>query len=339
MSEDAATSPIGKLIAWTRAAPHRKPLIWLSCLIMAHGFAINLYLGLWQYGESGFFPTLNSYTIGAMGLALLILGARRKLKQVDLADALLGLFSLGVLLAFFPAIKSAIPLIVPYYLDPLLIKVDGWLHFGMQPYELVWFVLSIPAFVTLLDIAYYFYFFFVIFAAGFVIFSAPGQKEREAFILAYIGAWYINGCIIATAASSVGPIYLPYFYDGALTAPFEAGLAGLCERSSATCFFRDILLDWHLYGPITDLNGPSAFPSMHISTTFLISLYVHKHSPKFAIVTWVFFAVIMVGSVVLLWHYAIDSYASLITTYVIWWAARRYLSDGQTASQPTPDQA
>ena len=86
MSEDAATSPIGKLIAWTRAAPHRKPLVWLSCLIMAHGFAINLYLGLWQYGESGFFPALNSYTIGAMGLALLILGARRKLKQVDLAD-------------------------------------------------------------------------------------------------------------------------------------------------------------------------------------------------------------------------------------------------------------
>ena len=65
-------------------------------------------------------------------------------------------------------------------------------------------------------------------------------------------------------------------------------------------------------------TGISAFPSMHVATTVLIALYASSLCRWLGYLGWVFAAIIMVGSVVLAWHYAVDGYAGGLIALAIW---------------------
>ncbi|MCC6206122.1 MAG: phosphatase PAP2 family protein, partial [Hyphomicrobiales bacterium] len=62
----------------------------------------------------------------------------------------------------------------------------------------------------------------------------------------------------------------------------------------------------------------SAFPSMHVASAVLFALYWRKRAPRTAPLFWAFAAVIMLGSVVLAWHYAVDGYAGALIAWAIW---------------------
>lgn len=51
--------------------------------------------------------------------------------------------------------------------------------------------------------------------------------------------------------------------------------------------------------------GISAFPSMHVAMAVLFALYATRRSRLAGLLMWAFAAIIMVGSVVLGWHYAV----------------------------------
>jgi hypothetical protein len=65
-------------------------------------------------------------------------------------------------------------------------------------------------------------------------------------------------------------------------------------------------------------RGISAMPSMHLATSFsfmLLGFAIHR---RLGIALGLFTAFILIGSVHLGWHYAIDGYVAIAMTWLIW---------------------
>ena len=326
MSDSHEQNAGQQALTWFRSKPHLQPLLWLMVCMIAQLMALNFYLGAWRYGEHGFSGALFSFSAPVIVILLLIMGARGYLKHTDPADALICFLAITTLKFVFGPIKSTIPQIIPYYLDEHLIALDRFLHFGQLPHEYLT-ALQSSQLVGLIAIAYYLFALVCAVAYFTAAFLAPRSHAREAFVIAFIATWYINGSILAMLLSSAGPIFLDVFYDGQLVGPYREAIAIICQGSSLTCEAKDWLLDMHFYAPVLDLNGPSAMPSLHIASVFLVALYVQHSFRKYAVYGWLFFGSIFIGSITLLWHYAVDAYLSIITTWIIWrlslyWVAR-----------------
>ena len=65
-------------------------------------------------------------------------------------------------------------------------------------------------------------------------------------------------------------------------------------------------------------GGISAMPSIHVSTALLFWLLAREIKNKHEKLFVIFFVLIMLGSVYLGWHYAVDGYLAIITTYALW---------------------
>jgi hypothetical protein len=74
-------------------------------------------------------------------------------------------------------------------------------------------------------------------------------------------------------------------------------------------------------------HGISAAPSMHVASTWLVARMLQRYGRIPAILGWSFFGVILVGSVHLGWHYALDGYIAILLAWLIWrtigWALGR----------------
>lgn len=298
--------------------------------------AINFYFGLWRYGELGFVSGLRTYTVASIMITWAALGAKGWLKHIDIGDTALCLLAVTVLLTTFPALKSAIPLLVPYQHDALFISLDKTLHFGRHAFEYFELFHNSVA-LWVMTSFYYAYFAFLSIVVCATAFCPPGFRSREAFLMAFIAVWYFNGCVLAVIASSVGPIFLDTFYDGKLAAPFTDAIQNICTLSTITCDIRNWLIEMHFHGNFLEFNTPSAMPSLHVSQTFLIALYVQNSFRKYALYTWTFFAITLASSIALLWHYAIDGYVAIITTYIIWRLCLRWVARHNRLHQPAPN--
>jgi membrane-associated phospholipid phosphatase len=87
------------------------------------------------------------------------------------------------------------------------------------------------------------------------------------------------------------------------------------------------LLDWQQSGGSQLGRGISAMPSMHVSLAFLFFLMMRHVSPLAGRLFGVYFVIILIGSVHLGYHYAVDGYVSIIITGLIW-KATGYFAKG-----------
>lgn len=95
----------------------------------------------------------------------------------------------------------------------------------------------------------------------------------------------------------------------------------LSARASYPVWSIDVQdLLWSAYnGRETGLvKGISAMPSMHVAIVCLFVLLGWRVNRIAGIGFTIFAAIIMVGSVHLGWHYAIDGYLAIILTFLIW---------------------
>ena len=216
--------------------------------------------------------------------------------------------------------KTSFSDFVPFWADEILMKADRALHFGDIPWQLIAPVFSNAPAIYATDFLYTFWLLLNLFIILQQAFASKTPELRATFFLCYYIVWIVMGTIIALAASSAGPCYfqhvsaLPNPYDGQMA--FLHGLHGKTELNALA--FQITLWDNHAKGLGGIINGISAFPSIHVAMAVVFALIGRHYGHAVRWGSYAYLAIILLGSVALNWHYAVDGYASLLMTPVIW---------------------
>lgn len=247
----------------------------------------------------------------------------RHLANANVPAILFGFLGIALVMPVFVNMKPTIPMINPFVYDSAFEHLDRILHFGNQPWELLEPITN-NALVTFILHRNYYFWFPVIFVTFFWQMATPRDPAlRMQFIIAFLACWIVIGTVMAIGFSSAGPIFFdrlavenPDTYARA-TAFFEE-----IDKQSPLLmiFIRDSL--WEGYQGNVDkayIRGISAMPSMHVSLAMLLVLFGWKKHWIFGLGYTIFFLMIAIGSVYLLWHYAVDAYVAIIATIPIWW--------------------
>jgi membrane-associated phospholipid phosphatase len=222
-------------------------------------------------------------------------------------------------------LKGAIAVLAPFRWDLTLSHVDKALHFGHAPYEYLAGLLEYPLVVFGFNFAYNFW--FVVMVAMFFT-SAIARRDtllRHQFILSFMLVWVLAGFFVAMGFSSAGPCYFARLGLGDAYKPLTDAL-GLASESYPIWALTTQDMLWNGYtGASTGSIGISAFPSLHVATAVLFAIYASRRWGRIGIAFWAFAATILVGSVVLGWHYAVDGYAGALLSVLIWKSAGFWL--------------
>lgn len=238
-------------------------------------------------------------------------------------DGIIGLFIMFPVSFFFCIAKGLIPTLHKYTIDPKLAAADRWLHFGHYPHEYIMPWIERHQLAAAVD-AFYLTWFVVVFAVlDFAIFLDRDQLRRMRFLWAYTLVWIILGNILALLLASVGPLFFADFYHG-IKDPYAILLSHLHaqDKIEHLAIFDEgnLELGFTKGGQVINLNALSAMPSMHVAIAALLAFYAGKFSRLMTLLFTVYCALVMVSSVYLGWHYAIDGYAAVIGTGLVWLA-------------------
>ena len=193
-------------------------------------------------------------------------------------------------------LKAAMPFSVGFQADHLLADADAWI-FGTDPWRLLQWL---PP--TLIDTAY------VTWAQSTVFLMAilpllPRSERRDWAIISFF-LMMASAALLQYALPSAGPI----FYE---RLGFGDRFADLPSSPWAQVT-SDYL--WANYSDNGSRIGAgiSAFPSLHVAGAAWVAVVISSYVRKLAPVAWAYFALILMGSVYLGWHYALDGIAGLL---------------------------
>lgn len=241
--------------------------------------------------------------------------------------ALPALAAYSVVISAFTSVKSAIGSVNPYNLDPLLAEADRVIHGGYYSWEWLQPVLGFPPVTATIDFAYSLWIFqaYTILALVAAWIEAPDLRRR--YLLAFGLTWMLVGTLLAVPMASGGPWFYGLFHPE-LTDPFQEVRRYLTETSGyyliTTIAAQQWLRDSFVTPAVEFGAGISAMPSVHVAIAFLQVLLARHIGRRTTLLASAYFAVILIGSVHLGWHYAIDGYVSIIAVAGIWWLAGRF---------------
>ena len=221
-------------------------------------------------------------------------------------------------------IKKAIPTANPFAWDQTFMQWDKALHFGSHPYEWLAPVLHVPFITSLLNWNYNIWF-FVMFSLWFWQgFAKTDHKLRQHFLLGFTVTWFVGTCGLGTIFSSVGPCFYGRLLPGEVD-PYLPLMTWLREVNAQHPVFALDVMDqlWRNYESGEGMiNGISAMPSMHVGTSILFAILGFASGKRW--LGWLltlFATLILIGSVHLGWHYAIDGYVGAAVAFICWWIA------------------
>lgn len=238
------------------------------------------------------------------------------------ADFLACFLSVLVLVLTFSYLKDKIPDVTSYSWDPLFAQLDRVLHGGHDVWTLLWPVLGSPYVTTVINAAYNGWFVLIYMAVCLACIDRRDPDRSMVFLVAFALSWSVGGNLLAMIFASVGPVYFEAFGFGDTYAPQIELLRQSHEISPVWALeWHQLLYDGHFNdGPV---KGISAMPSMHVSSSVLLALYGFTYSRWLGAALTVFATVILLGSVHLAWHYAIDGYASIVLALALWWLSKK----------------
>lgn len=227
--------------------------------------------------------------------------------------------------ASFNAIKTAIPRVNPFWLDPYLAHIDATL-FGEQPWKLAHnaFGFAVPAF----DAAYAAWLILQPIAFFGLLTLKPSPLKSRA-IVSLLLSWLILGIGAAFLFSSAGPIFYDRLFGGGTFAGLDQVDAPNALRAS------EYLWASYTSGALVIGAGISAMPSLHVGLALWLALVLRKSF--LAPLAWAYLPVIWIGSVLLGWHYFTDGLLGLIGVAIIWRATPVLLRRFEAAfARPLP---
>lgn len=223
----------------------------------------------------------------------------------------------------FTSLKSGIARLHPYTWDPIIAGWDRAL-LGQDAWRVVQPVLGHPPVTFALSVLYSAWHPAMIAIFGGLTFSLGRPALRTQALLAMIGCWALLGTWGAVALASAGPCFIGPLHLAAadMFAPQAAYLRAANAQLPIWEFAEQSrLLAAAASGRPVLGSGISAMPSMHIAVATLMALVGWRFGRVAGIVGTAYLAVIVVGSIHLGWHYAMDGIAGAAGTVLIWLAA------------------
>jgi len=220
-------------------------------------------------------------------------------------------------LVSYGQLKSLIPLIEPFGWDRAFMTLDRALHFGFDPYQILHAVLGWDLSLVFFAGMYNIWLILAYFVLFGTCFMQPDSPARLQFLIAFLLTWAVGGNLIATIFSSAGPPYYALLGFGDAYAPLFDRLSAHAATGALTVVDTQALL-WRLYDAPDSVSAISAFPSMHVASSVLMALIGFKIARWLGIALSIFAGSMMIGSVLLGWHYAVDGYAGALIAGAAW---------------------
>ncbi len=240
-----------------------------------------------------------------------------------------------VFIGTFTGFKTMIPALQPYVWDEAFMKLDRLLHLGADPWLLLQPVLGYPLITFAVNLVYNLWF-PVMFAFLYAwAFSLRDAAWRWRFLYSFILTWVVNGTVLAAAFSSAGPCFYERLLHQDVFAPLMDYLRGVSAVYPVWALATQDML-WENYQNATGGlgSGISAMPSVHVATAFLLALAGRAYGKFLRRALWLFFVLILAGSVHLGWHYAVDGYLAILVTGMIWWLMGRVIKSPPAPQAP-----
>lgn len=231
---------------------------------------------------------------------------------------------LGAILVFggtFTLIKAAMPALNDYSWDAAFETADRWLHGGTAPWQLLQPWLGYPIVTHVLNILYAIWFLVLGAVLVWQVFSLRDQRLRLQFFWSLLTTWILLGNIAATYLASAGPCY--YGRITGLADPYEPLMSYLRETDLTHPIWalraQELLWQHYVTRQVEVAAGISAMPSLHVAIVTLLALLCWRTHRLLGFAMTLYAIAIMIGSVHLGWHYAIDGYLGAIGSILIWW--------------------
>jgi hypothetical protein len=210
----------------------------------------------------------------------------------------------------FSAMKGAIPVAVPFYLDPALANLDRAV-FGTDPWRLTHAAFGWAT--PFIDRFYLSWLLVMLVSFYLVLLSKPSARKTQSLV-AYLLMWPLVGTIGGFAFSSAGPLFQDALFGG------NSGLITALQQEGAT---KALDLYERLLGAYANRYemlgaGISAMPSMHIAMAAWFALTLRAFWPGFQWAGWTYVGLIWFGSVHLGWHYFSDGVAGIAGALLVW---------------------
>lgn len=242
------------------------------------------------------------------------------------AMAMVPLLLVPLFSSAFTSVKNAIPLIQPFAYDQAFMELDRALHFGRHPWELLQPVLGHALATSIVSYLYNLWLPLMYLILCWQVFSLRDLRLRQQYLVSFILAWALLGNGLALLLSSAGPC----FYGPVVGGPDPyAPLMDYLRTADAG--FTNWSLEaqrylWENYQStgIAVGGGISAMPSLHVAIATLQALLGWRISRRLGWLLTAYALVILLGSVHLGWHYAVDGYLSIALMLVIWKLAGRW---------------
>ncbi|MFZ5608166.1 MAG: phosphatase PAP2 family protein [Pseudomonadota bacterium] len=237
------------------------------------------------------------------------------------------IIAISLFVSAYTSFKGLIPALQPFAWDETLFRLDRAVHFGIDPWRLTHAVFGSASATLAINAAYNVWFGLLWLSLFVAVLELGKPRLRAHYLLSFALSWIVIGSLLALLFSSAGPCYYgpilgapdPYAplmarlheIDGALRQAPWPGRLWVLET-------QNLLWTKYLASSNGIGAGISAMPSMHVATATLMALAAWRIFVWLGVAMTLYAAVILIGSVHLGWHYALDGYVSIALAIAIW---------------------